>query len=214
MKYTDTPRRRKSVGSVLAGCLACIYPPRWQNACSLAMDSFFTHWMSRQFEQLGNKVLLRRPLNVVGAGNMRIGDASTVGKGSTLSAWKTTGLAMKGLIIGHDTHIGEYAHITCAHHIVIGNHVLTGRWITITDNAHGEFTAAMLECPPIERPITSKGAVIIGDKVWLGDKVTILSGVTIGDQAIVGANAVVTSDVPSRAIVAGNPARIIKVLED
>jgi UDP-3-O-[3-hydroxymyristoyl] glucosamine N-acyltransferase len=44
----------------------------------------------------------------------------------------------------------------------------------------------MLECPPIDRPITSKGAVIIGDKVWLGDKVTILSGVTIGDQAIVG----------------------------
>lgn len=56
----------------------------------------------------------------------------------------------------------------------------------------------------------SKGDVIIGNDVWIGRGATILSGVTIGDGAVIGTNAVVTKDVPPYAIVAGNPARIVK----
>jgi UDP-2-acetamido-3-amino-2,3-dideoxy-glucuronate N-acetyltransferase len=46
----------------------------------------------------------------------------------------------------------------------------------------------------------------------IGANATILAGVTIGEKAMVGAGSVVTKDVPSRAIVVGNPARIIRVL--
>jgi len=56
----------------------------------------------------------------------------------------------------------------------------------------------------------SKGNVIIGNDVWLAHECTILSGVTVGDGAVVGACAVVAHDVPPYAIVAGNPAKIIK----
>lgn len=56
----------------------------------------------------------------------------------------------------------------------------------------------------------SKGDVRIGSDVWIGDHAVILSGVTIGDGAVVGANAIVSSDVPPYAIVAGNPARLIR----
>lgn len=56
----------------------------------------------------------------------------------------------------------------------------------------------------------SKGDVIIGNDVWLGSGAFILSGVTIGSGAIVGANATVTRDVPPYAIVAGNPAKLIR----
>lgn len=52
--------------------------------------------------------------------------------------------------------------------------------------------------------------IVIGDDVWIGARALILRGVTVGDGAIVGAGAVVTKDVPSFAIVAGNPAKIIK----
>lgn len=46
--------------------------------------------------------------------------------------------------------------------------------------------------------------------VWIGASVTVLPGVTIGEDAIVGAGSVVTKDVPPRAVVVGNPARILK----
>ena len=56
----------------------------------------------------------------------------------------------------------------------------------------------------------SKGDVEIGSDVWLAQGSTILSGVKIGHGAIVAAEAVVTKDVPPYAIVAGNPARIVR----
>jgi len=56
----------------------------------------------------------------------------------------------------------------------------------------------------------TKGDVNIGNDVWIGMESLILSGVNIGDGAIVGARTVVTKDIPPYAIVAGNPARVIR----
>lgn len=62
---------------------------------------------------------------------------------------------------------------------------------------------------PMPHPAT-RGDVVIGNDVWLGEGCTILSGVSIGDGAVVAARAVVARDVPPYAIVAGNPARVIR----
>lgn len=56
--------------------------------------------------------------------------------------------------------------------------------------------------------------ITIGKDCWLGGSAIVLPGVTIGDRVVVGAGAVVTKDVPSDCVVAGNPARIVKSLED
>lgn len=113
------------------------------------------------------------------------------------------------LSIGEDCHFGAFNHVTCVNRIQIGCRLLTGKWVTITDNNHGETNADALVVSPIKRPLSSKGPVVIGNDVWIGDKATILSGVTIGDGAVIAANAVVTKDVPAYSVVAGNPARII-----
>lgn len=56
----------------------------------------------------------------------------------------------------------------------------------------------------------TKGDVVIGNDVWIGMGATILSGVRIGDGAVIGARALVSKDVPPYAIVAGNPAKVIR----
>jgi hypothetical protein len=72
-----------------------------------------------------------------------------------------------------------------------------------------------MESFPKARGITghpaTKGDVVIGNDVWLGTGATVLSGVTIGDGAVVGAHALVAKAVPPYAIVAGNPARLIRL---
>jgi len=56
----------------------------------------------------------------------------------------------------------------------------------------------------------TKGDVIIGNDVWIGSEAIIMSGVKIGDGAVIGTRSVVTKDVAPYAIVAGNPARLIR----
>jgi len=59
-----------------------------------------------------------------------------------------------------------------------------------------------------------KGDIIVGHDVWFGYNSLVMNGVTIGNGAIIGAGAVVVKDVPAYAIVAGNPAKIIKMRFD
>ncbi len=69
----------------------------------------------------------------------------------------------------------------------------------------------------VERPIRVQGIykrdVRVGSNVWIGYGAQILRGVTVGDNAIIGASSVVTSDVPANAVVAGTPARVIRMRE-
>jgi acetyltransferase-like isoleucine patch superfamily enzyme len=67
-----------------------------------------------------------------------------------------------------------------------------------------------VKCFGYDREAGSKGDIIVGDDVWIGTNAIICSGVKIGQGAIVAAGAVVTKDVPSYAVVGGNPANLIK----
>lgn len=89
--------------------------------------------------------------------------------------------------------------------IEIGDNVLIGHNVTITTLNH--------DILPNKRASMIAKQVRIYSNVWIGANVTILPGITINEGAIIGAGSVVTKDVPKNAIVAGNPAKIIKYIE-
>jgi acetyltransferase-like isoleucine patch superfamily enzyme len=61
-----------------------------------------------------------------------------------------------------------------------------------------------------DQPLVSRGPIVIEEDAWLGVGVKVMSGVTIGRGAVVGAGSVVTRDIPSYAIAAGSPARVLR----
>ncbi|GBU18710.1 MULTISPECIES: CatB-related O-acetyltransferase [Methylobacterium] len=108
---------------------------------------------------------------------------------------------------GRRLTIGRYCSIADKVEILLGgDHRLD--WVSTYP-----FAAMRGLWPEAEAPAdyhASRGDVAIGHDVWLGSGCMILSGVTVGHGAVVAARAVVTRDVPPYAVVAGNPARIVR----
>ncbi len=98
--------------------------------------------------------------------------------------------------------LGDHVHVYNLGPITIGDHTVISQDVYLCAGTH-DYTQPDL---PLVRP-----SITIGSGVWICAGAFIGPGVTIGDNAIVGARAVVTKDVPPGMIVAGNPARVIKV---
>ena len=120
--------------------------------------------------------------------------------------------------IGEHCYIGEGSRISSADSISIGHRVLIAHNVNIHDhNAHSlsaqarhrHMSEVFSHGHPKHLEDVSSAPIIIEDDAWIGFNSTILKGVTIGRGAVVGAASVVTKDVPSYAVVVGNPARII-----
>lgn len=194
------------------GTLSLLFPIRWSFAWYLFRRAVVSRRFRNHFQKFGSSSLLAPGVNLLSAQHISIGDHSSIMRHCVLETCPNAGLNPQ-MKIGDNVSLGEYSHITCARKVIIGNGVLTGRFVLITDNSHGSSLTEEIAIPPLVRPVHSKGAIIIGDKVWIGDKATILPNVTIGEGAIVAANAVVTKDVPAYAVVAGCPAKVVKMIK-
>jgi len=63
-------------------------------------------------------------------------------------------------------------------------------------------------------PVGKTKPIVLKDNVWIGDSAIICKGVTIGENSIIGAGSVVTKDVPANSVYAGNPAKLVKKLDE
>ena len=107
--------------------------------------------------------------------------------------------------LGDNSGIGVHASLTGS--VIIGKNVMMGPSCTMYSRNHA---FSRLDIPMCEQGYQPEETIVIEDDVWIGGHVIVLPGVRIGKGAIIGAGAVVTKDVPEYAIVAGNPARIIR----
>lgn len=108
------------------------------------------------------------------------------------------------IVIGSYVRISENCKIRKG--TTIGDYSMLGPGVHIITATHN-FTSIdipMSEQGTLEQPVT------IGKDVWIGTNALILPGITISDHVIVAAGSIVTKDIPEYAIVAGNPAKIIK----
>ena len=176
----------------------------------LKLYNSLLHYYFPQF-----KGYLNRPADLRGLKYVIVGKGTSFGKNSKITAWTSyRGISHAPCInIGSNCHFGKNCHITAINEITIGNNILTGEYVIISDNSHGDLTISQQTLPPGDRPLSSKGAIRIGNNVWIGDKVSILAGVTIGDGAIIASTAVVTHNVPENCIAGGVPAKVIKRIQ-
>lgn len=112
--------------------------------------------------------------------------------------------------IGDGTWIGQQCFFHAAGDLTIGRDVGIGPAVKILTSTHAE---AGRELPILRSPIV-RAPVLIEDDADVGVGAIVLPGVTIGRGAQVGAGAVVTTDVPPYAVVAGVPARVLRVRPD
>ena len=148
--------------------------------------------------RLGAHVRLSKFINLYGC---EIGDETKIGAFVEIQKNATVGKRCK---ISSHTFICEG--------VVIEDNVFIGHGVTFINDSYPRATAAggQLQTEAdwkVERTIIHKGASI-------GSGVTILSNTSVGENAIVGAGSVVTKDVPPNSIVAGNPARILRYIEE
>ena len=142
--------------------------------------------------------------------------AVTMGEGA--SAYLGT---MFDVGVGGRVEVGRYAllngaRIICDGEVAIGDHALISWNVVIMDSYRAASDPAarrrqLLSGRPGDsgsRPVTLEA------NVWVGFDSCILPGVTVGEGSIVGARSVVVSDVPPLWIAAGNPARLIRPVED
>jgi acetyltransferase-like isoleucine patch superfamily enzyme len=147
---------------------------------------------------LGKHVKIYEFVNLYGC---EIGDNTRIG---------TFVEIQKGAKIGKNCKIQSHTFIcegvTIEDNVFISHNVtfINDRFPRATTAAGGLQTAADWVCEPT---VVRCGASI-------GSSVTVLCGITVGENAIIGAGSVVTKDVPANAIVAGNPARVLRQLSD
>jgi acetyltransferase-like isoleucine patch superfamily enzyme len=152
-------------------------------------------------------------LAFVGPGSvLQIGDKGRI----ELGRWAWVGHDCKlrcheGVIsIGAKTVLGQECTISAYQHVSVGRECVIADRVMLIDFDHGVVE--------VDRPIRQQGIykrdVRVGNNVWVGYGACILRGVTVGDNAIIGTSAVVTKDVPANAVVAGVPARVIRMRDE
>ncbi len=180
---------------------------------------------------LGEFIILGEPPRGKGAGELatRIGAGALIRSHSVIYAGVTIGadfqtghgvLIREGNVIGDRVRIGTFCitqpDVTIGNNVRLHSHVVIGEFSVLEDECwlgpnvvltNARYPRSRRVKEELRGPLIRRGAKI-------GANATILPGVEIGENALVGAGAVVVGDVPANAVVVGNPARVVRSVEE
>ncbi|MEA2314661.1 MAG: hypothetical protein QOI03_1353 [Solirubrobacteraceae bacterium] len=132
---------------------------------------------------------------------LRIGRWAWIGHGSKVRVHEGEVSIGAKTVIGQDCTISAYQHVSIGRECVIADRVM------LIDFDHG--------VTEVERPIRLQGIykrdVDVGHNVWIGYGACILRGVSVGENSVVGTSSVLTRDVAANSVVAGAPARLLRM---
>jgi maltose O-acetyltransferase len=153
----------------------------------------FIFWLIKQFQTIVVKANIANLKESLGSCGENV-----------LIQWPITISNPKNVHVGGRVSFASYVHIWGYGGVYIGNDVMIGSHTSITSATH-DYTKEIMFNEMITKP------VVIEDNVWIGANCVILPGLKIHSGAVIGAGSVVTKDVPMDTIVAGVPARSIKI---
>jgi acetyltransferase-like isoleucine patch superfamily enzyme len=176
----------------------------------LRFEKFYVkHFLQPQLESLGKGFTFIRPWHVeIFGAPIELGDYVNV----VASADKIVRLAVWSEQEGRGSiRIGNYGlicsgvRIGSAHEIIIGDNCMLASNVYITDSDWHDLYNRI--------SIGKTAPVRIENNVWIGDSAIVCKGVNIGENSIVGAGAVVVDEIPPHCVAAGNPAKVVKMLD-
>lgn len=178
------PRQRRPIDRLVRLMRSFLDPALLMHPFRMLHYYGYTHVAERRKLSLGRDVRLAPNTSFAHGERIALGDQVQLGARCTLWAGRTR----SRIEVGARTTFGPDCFVTAADYGLKAG-------IPITDQE-------MVEAD-----------IIIGPDCWIGTKTVITAGVTLGEGCVVGAGSVVTRDVPAGAIVAGIPARVLKMRE-
>lgn len=163
----------------------------------------------RRFATQGADCRFGRGLIIRGGGRIGVGNCVVLTDYCWLNAVIEGDGSGVAIAVGDGTAMGRRCVVSAVNRVKIGANVLMAPGVFVTDHFHA------FEDPHspviVQSGLVGVAPVTIGEGTWLGYNAVVMPGVSVGRNAVVGANSVVTHDVPDGAVVAGSPARVLRV---
>lgn len=185
---------------------------------SLFLDSFIrkakgfilSSFLNMKLKSVGVNVKLRGCAFIKQDGFLFLGDNCWI---EAVASYREQ-LFTPSLRFGKHVMLSNNVHISCMDSIVIDDNSLIGSNVYIGDHSHGSLSTGKIDIsvPPYQRPLDDSMPIYIGRNTWIGDGAVILAGSYICDGCVVGANAVVKGEFRAPCVIAGVPAKAVKLL--
>lgn len=148
-------------------------------------------------------------MSALGKEPLRLGNNVKIGAFSRVITSTSFNDVGKGITIGDNVGLGEFAYLGGAGGLEIGSDCIIGQYLSCHPENHNYADNSKL----IRFQGTTRQGIKIGKNCWIGSKVTILDGVTVGDNCVIAAGAVVTKSMPDNVIIGGIPAKVLKEIQ-